>query len=111
LIPVNLTYHAILERRPPRSRKTGLNLTFAGGLEGHQIEWGTDSRLVLSLLGFAILANAAMVFVEAGLHMSLDDNPDRYKLFYDLTGSAALARGRGACEPGHGRDRSTRYST
>jgi hypothetical protein len=25
-----------------------------------------------------------VVFVEAGLHVSLDDNPDRYKLFYDL---------------------------
>lgn len=62
----------------------GLNLTFAGGLEGRRIEWGTDSRLVLGLLGFAILANAAVVFVEAGLHVSLDDNPDRYKLFSDL---------------------------
>jgi hypothetical protein len=62
----------------------GLNLTFAGGLEGRRIEWGTDSRLVLGLLGFAILANAAVVFVEAGLHVSLDDNPARYRLFYEL---------------------------
>ena len=62
----------------------GLNLTFAGGLEGRRIEWGTDARLVLGLLGFAILANAAVVFVEAGLHVSLDDNPSRYELFYDL---------------------------
>jgi hypothetical protein len=34
----------------------GLNLTFAGGLEGCRIEWGTGARLVLGLLGFAILA-------------------------------------------------------
>ena len=35
-----------------------------------------------SLTGLAIIA--AVVFVEAGLHVSLDDDPDRYRLFYDL---------------------------
>lgn len=35
----------------------------------------------LGLFAFIILANVVVTFMEAGFHLYLDDNPDRYKIF------------------------------
>ena len=62
----------------------GVTLAFAGDLDGRRLPWAFDSRSVLGVLGVAILANAAVVFAQAGLHLALPDDPVRYQLFYDL---------------------------
>jgi disulfide bond formation protein DsbB len=65
----------------------GLNLVFARELEPRgEIEFGWFSRLVLWLFGAIIVANAVAVFAEEGLHWTLPDDPDSYRLF-DLLSS------------------------
>ncbi len=65
----------------------GLNLVFARELEPQgEIEFGWFSRLVLWLFGAIIVANAVAVFAEEGLHWTLPDDPDSYRLFDLLRG-------------------------
>jgi disulfide bond formation protein DsbB len=65
---------------------SGLNLMFARELEPQKVEFGRLSRLVLWLLAAIILANVAAVFAEEGLHWTLPDDPNSYRLFDDLLG-------------------------
>jgi len=44
------------------------------------------SRLVLWLFGAIIVANSVAVFAEEGLHWTLPDDPDSYRLFDLLRG-------------------------
>jgi disulfide bond formation protein DsbB len=60
---------------------SGLNLVFTRELEPQKAEFGWISRLVLWLFGAVIVANAVAVFAEEGLHWTLPDNPDSYRLF------------------------------
>ena len=65
----------------------GLNLVFARELEPRgEIKSGFFSRLVLWLFGTIIAANAVAVFAEEGLHWTLPDDPDSYRLFDLLRG-------------------------
>jgi disulfide bond formation protein DsbB len=63
---------------------SGLNLIFAGQLmpQGAGPRW--TATLVLGLFGAVILANTVTVFCEEGLHWTLPDDPDRYRLFDDV---------------------------
>jgi disulfide bond formation protein DsbB len=65
---------------------SGLNLMFARELEPQKVEFGRLSRLVLWLLAAIVLANAVAVFAEEGLHWTLPDDPNSYRLFVDLSG-------------------------
>jgi disulfide bond formation protein DsbB len=65
---------------------SGLNLVFAHELAPQGVEFGWPSRLVLWLLGAIIVANAIAVFAEEGLHWTLPDDPDSYRLFDLLRG-------------------------
>jgi hypothetical protein len=65
---------------------SGLNLVFARELAPQGVEFGWPSRLVLWLLGAIIVANAIAVFAEEGLHWTLPDDPDSYRLFDLLRG-------------------------
>jgi disulfide bond formation protein DsbB len=65
---------------------SGLTLVFARELEPQEVEFGRISQLVLWLLGAIILANAVIVFVIEGLHWTLLDDPDSYRLFDLLRG-------------------------
>lgn len=60
---------------------SGLNLVFARELVPREVEFGWSSRLVLWLLGAIIVANGIAVFAEEGLHWTLPDDPDSYRLF------------------------------
>lgn len=64
----------------------GLNLVFARELEPRKAGFGWPSRLVLWLLGAVIVANVLAVFALEGLHWTLPDNPDSYRLFDLLRG-------------------------
>jgi disulfide bond formation protein DsbB len=64
----------------------GVNLVFARELEPREAELGWSSRLVLLLLGAIIAANAVAVFAEEGLHWTLPDDPNSYRLFDLLRG-------------------------
>jgi disulfide bond formation protein DsbB len=64
---------------------SGLNLLFARGLTPRAVKPGLASAMVLWLLGAVILANAVAVFFEEGLHWTLPDDPDRYRLLEDLS--------------------------
>jgi disulfide bond formation protein DsbB len=63
---------------------SGLNLVFARALVPRCVRPGWPSRVVIGLLGAIILANAVAVFFEEGLHWTLPDDPDRYRLLDDL---------------------------
>jgi disulfide bond formation protein DsbB len=63
---------------------SGLNLVFTRDLRPQGVRYGWFSTAVLLLLGAVILANAAAVFCEEGLHWTLPDDPQRYQLFDDL---------------------------
>jgi disulfide bond formation protein DsbB len=63
---------------------SGANLLFARGLTPRGVKPGWPSALVLWLLGALILANAAAVFVEEGLHWTLPDDPGHYRLLDDI---------------------------
>jgi disulfide bond formation protein DsbB len=65
---------------------SGLNLMFARELAPQRVEFGWPSRLVLWLLGAIIVANGIAVFAEEGLHWTLPDDPDSYRLFELLRG-------------------------
>ena len=65
---------------------SGLNLIFASELEPRKVEFGWLSRLVLWLLAAIVLANGVAVFAEEGLHWTLPDDPNSYRLFEDLLG-------------------------
>ena len=65
---------------------SGLNLVFARELEPQEVEFGRLSQLVLWLLGAIIVANAVIVFAIEGLHWTLPDDPDSYRLFDLLRG-------------------------
>ena len=65
---------------------SGLNLIFARELEPQKVEFGWLSRLVLWLLAVIVLTNAVAVFAEEGLHWTLPDDPNSYRLFDDLSG-------------------------
>lgn len=64
----------------------GVNLVFARELEPRNAGFGWPSRFVLWLFGAVIVANAIAVFALEGLHWTLPDNPDSYRLF-ELLGS------------------------
>ena len=64
----------------------GVNLVFARELEPREARFGWPSRLVLLLFGVIIAANAAAVFAEEGLHWTLPDDPNSYRLFDLLRG-------------------------
>jgi disulfide bond formation protein DsbB len=63
---------------------SGLNLTFARSLTPRGVRPGLLSALVVGLLAVLIVANAAAVFCEEGLHWTLPDDPKRYQLLEDL---------------------------
>jgi len=63
---------------------SGINLVFAHVLRPHDVQYGRASALVIGLLAVVILANAVTMFAEEGLHLTLPDDPDRYRLFEDL---------------------------
>jgi disulfide bond formation protein DsbB len=63
---------------------SGLNLTFTPALRPRGVRMGWTSWVVLGLLAVLIIANAAAVFCEEGLHWTLPDDPNRYQLFEDL---------------------------
>jgi disulfide bond formation protein DsbB len=63
---------------------SGLNLVFAHQLVPRGVRPGWMTTLVLGLLGAVIVANAVTVFFEEGLHWTLPDDPDRYRLLDDL---------------------------
>jgi hypothetical protein len=58
----------------------GLGVVFAGELAPGKVQWRWPSKVVVGLLAAVILANAAAVFVQEGLHWTLPDNPERYQL-------------------------------
>jgi hypothetical protein len=62
---------------------SGANLLFARELTPGGVKPGWPSALVLWLLGAVILANAVAVFLQEGLHWTLPDDPDRYRLLDD----------------------------
>lgn len=65
----------------------GVNLVFARELEPRgEVGFGWFSKLVLWLFGAIIVANAVAVFAEEGLHWTLPDDPDSYRLFDLLRG-------------------------
>lgn len=64
---------------------SGLNLIFTRELEPRKVEFGRLSRLVIWLLAAIVLANAVAVFAEEGLHWTLPDDPNSYRLFEDLS--------------------------
>lgn len=51
-----------------------------------EVGFGWFSKLVLWLFGAIIVANAVAVFAEEGLHWTLPDDPDSYRLFDLLRG-------------------------
>ena len=63
---------------------SGLNLLFARELTPRNAQPSWLSALILWLLGAVILANAAAVFFEEGLHWALPDDPQSYRLLDDL---------------------------
>jgi hypothetical protein len=63
---------------------SGANLLFARELTPRGVKPGWPSTLMLWVLGVVILANAVAVFFEEGLHWTLPDDPDRYRLLDDL---------------------------
>jgi hypothetical protein len=65
---------------------SGLTLVFTRELEPQEVEFGRLSQLVLWFLGAIILANAVTVFAIEGLHWTLPDDPDSYRLFDLLRG-------------------------
>jgi hypothetical protein len=62
----------------------GLNLVFARELAPLHVTFGRPSQAVVALLGAVILANLVAVFVQEGLHLTLPDDPARYRLLDDL---------------------------
>jgi disulfide bond formation protein DsbB len=65
----------------------GVNLVFARELEPRgEVGFGWFSKPVLWLFGAIIVANAVAVFAEEGLHWTLPDDPDSYRLFDLLRG-------------------------
>lgn len=48
--------------------------------------FGRFSKFVLLALGAVIAANAVAVFAEEGLHWTLSDDPNSYRLFELLRG-------------------------
>jgi len=63
---------------------SGLNLVFARELAPRGVRSGWPSALVIGLLAVVIAVNAGAVFFEEGLHWTLPDDPDRYRLIDDL---------------------------
>lgn len=63
---------------------SGVNLMFARELNPGTVRYGWPSRLVLLLFGAIIAANLVAVLLQEGLHWTLPDNPDRYRLLDDL---------------------------
>jgi disulfide bond formation protein DsbB len=63
---------------------SGGNLVFAGALRPRDVRVGMGSALVLGLLGAVVLANAVSMLAQEGLHWTLPDEPDRYRLLEDL---------------------------
>lgn len=63
---------------------SGLNLIFIRELTPGKVSFGWPARLVLLLFGAIIAANLVAVFFQEGLHWTLPDNPERYRLLDDL---------------------------
>jgi disulfide bond formation protein DsbB len=63
---------------------SGANLALAGVLRPRDVRFGAASALTLGLLGAVTLANAAAMLAQEGLHWTLPDDPDRYRLLEDL---------------------------
>lgn len=63
---------------------SGLNLTFAEALRPRGVRVGWFSWLTVGLLAAVVLANAVAVYCEEGLHWTLPDDPQHYRLFQDL---------------------------
>lgn len=63
---------------------SGLNLVFARELVPQAVRSGWPTSLVIGLLGAVIVADGVSVFFEEGLHWTLPDDPDRYRLLDDL---------------------------
>ena len=66
---------------------SALNLVFARELEPpEEAGFGWFSKFVLLALGAVIAANAVEVYAEEGLHWTLSDDPNSYRLFELLRG-------------------------
>jgi disulfide bond formation protein DsbB len=64
----------------------GVNLLFARELEPRKARFGWPSWLVIGLFCAVIVANAVAVFALEGLHWTLPDDPNSYRLFDLLRG-------------------------
>jgi disulfide bond formation protein DsbB len=63
---------------------SGVNLVLADVLLPRGVSFGPGSAAVIGVLGLVILGNAASMLAQEGLHWTLPDDPDRYRLFEDL---------------------------
>jgi disulfide bond formation protein DsbB len=63
---------------------SGINLAFINALQPRDVRFGAVSAAVIGLLGLVIVGNAASMLAQEGLHWTLPDDPDRYRLFEDL---------------------------
>jgi disulfide bond formation protein DsbB len=64
----------------------GVNLVFARELELRKARFGWPSWPVLGLFGVVIVGNAVAIFALEGLHWTLPDDSDSYRLFDLLRG-------------------------
>lgn len=70
---------------------SSVNLIFARQLAPSDARFGWPSKVCVWLVAFVIGTNAIGVFVEAGFHPTLVDNPTCNQLFVDLGWRAAPA--------------------
>jgi disulfide bond formation protein DsbB len=63
---------------------SGMNLVFITAMRPRDVRFGKLSAIVLGLVAIVTLANAASMLALEGLHATLPDEPDRYRLFEDL---------------------------
>ncbi|MDA1007547.1 MAG: disulfide bond formation protein B [Planctomycetota bacterium] len=63
---------------------SGVNLAWTKRFNPHAVEFGWASKCCVGLVALLMLSNAIIVFIEAGFHISLPDNPTCYQLFVDL---------------------------
>ncbi len=63
---------------------SGINLAFINALQPRDVRYGVLSAVVIGLLALVILGNVVSMFALEGLHWTLPDDPDRYRLFEDL---------------------------
>ncbi|MDA0802606.1 MAG: disulfide bond formation protein B [Planctomycetota bacterium] len=63
---------------------SGFNLFSCRWLDPHRIQFGLFSKLTVWFVALLLAANMVAVFVEAGFHAFLPDNPTSYRLLDDL---------------------------